>query len=107
MAGLGFALFAFLILGIVGLVGRDKSEVPLIFVQYLGLLVAGFIGGRFSEGSGVLQGSIAAIMLFFVSVLISIAISTVRPSAGAILLLGVTATIVGSAGGALAEAKRR
>ncbi len=106
MAGLGFALVAFLLLGIAGLISADGANVGLVFVQFLALLVAGFIAGRLSHGVAVLDGGLAGLSTFFVSVALSVT-GGASLGLGATLLLGIVAAVLGSAGGVLAEHRTR
>jgi hypothetical protein len=103
MAGLGGGLLAFMVLGIFGVVGSGRSVVPLIFVQYLALLGAGYVGGRFDRSAPLRTGARAALLLLFVTASIGMAISAARPSVGELAFFAVVALILGYAGGGLAE----
>jgi hypothetical protein len=100
MAGLVVALLAFIFLGISGLVAPDRGEIFLLFVQFLSLVVAGYVAGRLSDPP-VIHGGLAALLSAFVSGLISVT-STDVPLAG-IIALTLVAAVLGSAGGVLAR----
>jgi putative membrane protein (TIGR04086 family) len=102
LTALAFALFAYLALGVTGLVDRDSGRAILVFLQYLSQLVAGFVAGRLTGASRVLHGSLAALLLLVITVAISVA----RDPAAALpyfVVLGLIAIVIGAAGGALAE----
>ena len=100
MAGLVVALLAFICLGISGLVSPDRGEIFLLFVQFLSLVVAGYVAGRLSD-SPAIHGGLAALLSALVSGLISVT-STDVPLAG-IITLTLVAAVLGSAGGVLAR----
>ncbi|MCP3993632.1 MAG: hypothetical protein GY722_01005 [bacterium] len=100
MAGLVVALLAFIFLGISGLVAPDRGEILLLFIQFLSLVVAGYVAGRLSDAAAV-HGGLAALLSAFVSGLISVT-STEVPLAG-IITLTLVAAALGSAGGVLAR----
>ena len=104
MAGLVVALLAFILLGISGLVAPDRGEILLLFIQFLSLVVAGYVAGRLVDSAEV-NGGLAALLSAFVSGLISIT-STEVPFAG-IITLTLVAAILGSAGGVLARWQRK
>ncbi len=103
MAGLVVALLAFIFLGISGLIAPGRGEIFLLFIQFLGLVVAGYVAGRLSDAAAI-HGGLAALLSAFVSGLISIT-STQVPLIG-ILTLTLTAAVLGSAGGVLARWQR-
>jgi hypothetical protein len=103
MAGLGGGLLAFMVLGILGVVGSGRSVVPLIFVQYLALLAAGYVGGRFDHAAPLRTGARSALLLLFVTASIGMSINTSRPSIAELGFFAVVALILGYAGGGLAE----
>jgi hypothetical protein len=103
MAGLVIALFSFIVLGVTGLVARGRGEVFLLFLQFLALVVAGYVAGRLSD-SPVVHGGLAGLLAALVSGLISL--STTRVPLAAILTLTVVAAVLGSAGGVLARWQR-
>lgn len=100
MAGLVVALLAFIFLGISGLVSPDRGEIFLLFVQFLSLVVAGYVAGRLSDAPAI-HGGLAALLSAFVSGLVSVT-STDVPLAG-IITLTLVAAVLGSAGGVLAR----
>ena len=102
MVGLGGGLVAFLVLGLIGIVGPEKSPLPLIFLQFLTLFAAGYVAGRFSVASAPLHGGWAALLLFLIVGAISVAAAPGEIGIPELILLGVVATVLGTAGGALA-----
>ena len=100
MAGLVFALLAFIILGISGLVAPNRGEIFLLFLQFLALVIAGYAAGRLSD-SPELHGGLAGLLTALVSGLISLTSQQV-PLAG-IITLTLVAAVLGSAGGVMAR----
>ncbi len=100
MAGLVVALVAFILLAVSGLVAPDRGEILLLFIQFLALVVAGYVAGRLSDSPEV-HGGLAALLSAFVSGLISLT-STQVPLVG-IITLTLVAAVLGSAGGVLAR----
>ncbi len=100
MAGLVVALVAFILLAVSGLVAPDRGEILLLFIQFLALVVAGYVAGRLSDSPEV-HGGLAALLSAFVSGLISLT-STQVPLVG-IITLTLVAAVLGSAGGILAR----
>ncbi|MEA2001277.1 MAG: hypothetical protein U9N84_05245 [Actinomycetota bacterium] len=103
MAGLVVALFSFIVLGVTGLVARGRGDVFLLFLQFLALIVAGYVAGRLSESAEV-HGGLAGLLAALVSGLISL--STNRVPLAGIITLTVIAAVLGSAGGLLARWQR-
>ncbi len=103
MSGLGTAMLAFLILGIAGIVDSPSDAVPLIFLQFLGLLTAGFVAGRIAGRDRVLHGGFAGIALFGAATAITLAASPDSASPLVLAFTAVLAAVLGSAGGALAQ----
>ena len=100
MAGLVFGLIAFIILGVSGLVTRSRGEIFLLFLQFLSLVVAGYVAGRLSPNAEI-QGGLAGLLTALVSGIISLASTQVPLTA--IVTLTVVAAVLGSAGGVLAR----
>jgi hypothetical protein len=103
MAGLVVALLAFIFLGISGAVAPGRGEILLLFVQFLSLVVAGYVAGRLSDATEI-HGGLAGLLSAFVSGLISISSSGV--SLPGIISLTFVAVALGSAGGVLARWQR-
>ena len=103
MAGLVVALLAYILLGVSGIVSPGRGEILLLFVQFLALVVAGYVAGRLSVTPEI-HGGLAALLSAFVSGLISIT-STQVPLVG-IITLTLVAAVLGSAGGVLARWQR-
>jgi hypothetical protein len=100
MAGLVVALLAFILLGVTGLIGPGSGDLILLFIQFLSLVAAGYVGGRLSAAPE-LHGGLAALLAALVTGLISISSS----DAGlvGIATLTVVSVVLGSAGGVLAR----
>jgi hypothetical protein len=103
MAGLVVALLAFIFLVVSGLVAPDRGEIIFLFLQFLSLVVAGYVAGRLSDSAEV-HGGLAALLSAFLSGLISLT-STQVPLAG-IITLTLVAAVLGTAGGVLARWQR-
>lgn len=103
MAGLVVALLAFIFLVVSGLVAPDRGEIIFLFLQFLSLVVAGYVAGRLSDSAEV-HGGLAALLSAFVSGLISLT-STQVPLAG-LITLTLVAAVLGTAGGVLARWQR-
>lgn len=97
LTGLAGALLVFVVLGIAGLGNDLRGQSILIFLTYAAFMVAGLVAGRFSHRGHVLNGGLAALLLFALQVVVSGA-DTVT-----ILLGAVVAIVIGSAGGALGQ----
>ncbi len=106
MTGLGLALAAFLVLAAAGVADSRAGETLLIFVQFLGLFAAGYVAGRFSRHTPVLDSGLSGLLAAFISLTISVA-GGASLGFGTILLLSAVAAILGSAGGVLALRRRR
>jgi hypothetical protein len=102
MAALGGAMVLFLVLGIVGVI-RHANSVPILFLQFLTLVAAGYVAGRLAGGDRVVHGSLAAVAVFGLTSLIGLAIAGGGTSLLVLVFSGVVAAVLGSAGGALAE----
>ena len=102
MAGLAAGLGSFIVLGLVGL----TQVVVLIFLQFLTLVVAGYVAGRFSLQAATVHGSLAGLLTFLVVGAVSIAGTSQGPSPVELAILGVVAAVLGAAGGALADRRR-
>jgi hypothetical protein len=101
MAGLGMALGVFLVLGAIGVVDGAGEQAILIFVQFGALFAAGYVAGRLGTAP-VLDGGLAGMLVYVITVAISVA-GGASLGVGALLFLGVTAAVLGSAGGILAQ----
>ncbi|RPI23019.1 MAG: hypothetical protein EHM57_04560 [Actinobacteria bacterium] len=102
MAGLGAGLALFIVFGIVGL----TQTVVLVSLQFLTLVVAGYVAGRFAHGPATIDGSLAGLLAFLVIGAVAIAGSSNGPSPLEIAVLGVVAAVLGAAGGVLADRRR-
>jgi hypothetical protein len=100
VTGLAGALLAFLVLGFAGLENDLRGQSVLIFLLYAAFLVAGYIAGRSAPDRHVLHGGVSAMVLFAVQVILAGA------DAVAIVVGGITAVVIGSAGGALGQFSR-
>ncbi len=102
MSGLGLALFVFLVLAATGAIDGGQQQAILVFVQFLALFAAGYVAGRISTATAPLDGGLAGLLVYVVTVAISVAGGS-SVAIGPLVLLGVTAAILGSAGGVLAQ----
>ena len=103
MAGLVVALLAFIFLGISGIVAPGRGEILLLFLQFLSLVVAGYVAGRLSD-SAALHGGLAGLLSAFVSGLIAVSSSNV--SISGLVTLTLVAAVLGSARNVLARWQR-
>lgn len=97
ITGFAGALLVFLVLGIAGLENDLRGQSILIFLLYAAFMVAGYVAGRFARENQILHGGVAAMTLFALQVVVSGA------DVLAVVFGGVTAAIIGSAGGALGQ----
>ena len=103
MAGTVVALLSFIFLGVAGLVSPNRGEIFLLFLEFLALVVAGYVAGRLAD-TQVIHGGLAGLLTALVTGLISLS-STQVPLAG-IITLTLVAAVLGSAGGILARWQR-
>lgn len=104
MAGLVVALLSFIVLGISGIVTADRGEIFLLFLQFLALVIAGYVAGRLSD-TAELHGGLAGLLAALVTGLISISSQRDVPIAG-LITIAVAAAVLGTAGGVLARWQR-
>jgi hypothetical protein len=104
MAGTVVALLSFIFLGIAGLVSPERGEVFLLFLEFLALVIAGYVAGRLSDAPE-LHGGLAGLLTALLTGLISI-ISAPVPVLG-LVTLTIVAAALGSAGGVLARWQRQ
>ncbi len=105
MTGLAGAMLLFLVMGISGIVNSPSDLIPLLFLEFLGLVGAGFVAGRLAGRDRVLHGGYAGMLLFSVTTVITLAAA---PDSASLLVIAFTAFIamvLGSAGGALAQTR--
>lgn len=103
MSGLAGALLIFLVLGLAGVVESPADAVPLLFLQFLALLGAGYVAGRLAGTHHVLNGGYSGLLLFVVATGITLAADPDSASLLVIAFTGALALVLGSAGGALAR----
>jgi hypothetical protein len=106
MAGLGAGLAAFLVLGIVGILGPDTGAVPLIFIEFLSLVLAGYVGGRFAPVAPLAHGGLSGLLLFLAIGAIAIAAAR-SPSLFELGFFGIVAAVLGTSGAAIAGRRDR
>ena len=107
MAGLGITAAIALGLFLVGIrPSADASGVVYIFGSFFGQLAAGYVGGRFAAPTEAYHGSLAGLLLFALTAVLTLASGGVLGLA-ALLFGGVVALVLGSAGGVLAGQQRR
>jgi putative membrane protein (TIGR04086 family) len=104
MTGLATALLLFLVMGVTGIVDSPSDAVPLLFLQFLGLVLAGFVSGRLSGRDQALHGGYAGLLLFLVATMITLAADPDSASLLVIAFTGALSLVLGSAGGTLARA---
>ena len=104
LTGLVASFAAFLILGIAGAVSTDQTG-PLLVVVYASQLLAGFVAGRFAMKDGALHGGLAGLGLFAVAAALAVAGGT-DPAIATMFFSLVIASVIGSAGGLLADWRR-
>jgi hypothetical protein len=80
--------------------------VILIVLEFAALVIAGYIAGRFAPSGAAVHGGLAGMAVFFIAAVISVA-SAPGTNLVELLVLGLVAAVLGSAGGALAERRRR
>ncbi len=102
MTGLAGALLLLLVMGITGVVDSRDDAIALIFLQFLGLVIAGYVAGRFAGRDHALHGGYAGIVLFAVATAITLAADPGSASLLVITFSGVLALVLGTAGGVLA-----
>lgn len=100
MAGLVVALLSFIFLGISGVISPDRGEIILLFLEFLALVVAGYVAGRLAD-SPELHGGLAGLLAALITGLISLTSTSVPFTA--LITLTVVAAALGSAGGVLAR----
>lgn len=100
MAGTVVALLSFIFLGIAGFVSPERGEIFLLFLEFLALVVAGYVAGRLSD-SAELHGGLAGLLTALLTGLISL-VSAQVPLVG-LITLTIVAAALGSAGGVLAR----
>lgn len=105
MTGLAGAMLLFLVMGISGVIDSPSDAIPLLFLEFLGLVGAGFVAGRLADRDRVRHGGYAGTLLFAVATVITLAAD---PDSASLLVIAFTAfvaMVLGSAGGALAQAR--
>lgn len=78
----------------------------LVILEFAALVVAGYIAGRFAPSGAAAHGGLAGLAVFFVAAAISVA-SSPGTNVLELLVLALVAAVLGSAGGAIAERRRR
>ena len=105
MAGLAGAMLLFLLMGITGVVDSPSDAIPLLFLEFLALVGAGYTAGRLAGRDRVLHGGYAGLLLFVVATGITLAAD---PDSASLLVIAFTAflaLVLGSVGGALARVR--
>ncbi len=106
-AGLGLTAVGALLLFAAGLrPDRSAEGAAFIFVQFLGQLAAGVVGGRLGHPLALYHGSQAALLLFAVSMAVTLAAGG-DPGVPTIVFSAVVAVVIGGAGGVLGGMRRR
>lgn len=107
MTGLGAALMAFLILGVTGILDSTNAAIPVVFLQFLSQLLAGYVAARFAGRDAVIHGSFAALLLYLVGSTITLAAAPDAVGRVTLALFAVVAAVVGAAGGLLGDQRNR
>lgn len=97
-------MLLFLVLGISGIIDSPDDAVPLLFLQFLSLVAAGYVSGRIARRDPVLHGGFAGLAVFVVTTAITLATDPGSTNLPVIAFTGLIAATLGSAGGALARA---
>ncbi len=106
-AGLGITAALALALFVAGLrPDGTGASAAFIFAQFSGQVAAGYVGGRFGRPLEAYHGSQAALLLFAVTTALTM-IAGGAPGPLTILLSGIVALVLGSAGGVLAASIHR
>ncbi len=100
-------MLVFLLLGIAGAVSSPTDVVPLLFLQLLGLIGAGYVAGRLAGRDPILHGGLSGLVLFVITTAITVAADPTTPHLAVIAFTGLLAVVLGSVGGALATATHR
>ena len=79
------------------------GQAVLIFVGLIAQFLAGYVAGRFAGRDQAVHGGFAALLLFLSISIISIAAGS-EPAVATLAIGGITALVMGSAGGVLASA---
>ncbi|HHC07607.1 MAG TPA: hypothetical protein ENK55_02675 [Actinobacteria bacterium] len=101
MTGIGSALAVFALLGLVGVAGPKSHPILLVVLQFLALVLGGYVAGRFARRVPAVEGGLAGLLMFFGIGAIGIA-ATGGPGAVEVVAGAVVSMVLGSAGGALA-----
>jgi hypothetical protein len=106
VAGLGAGLVLAVPLLAMGVADTETAvgQIVLILIVFAGQVAAGYIAARFAGRGHPLNGSLAALALFAVTASISIA-SGADPGAAALVINGIVAIVLGTAGGVLVQAR--
>ena len=102
MAGTGLGLAGYLVLLAFGL--PRSGTAGLVFVQFLGLFLGGYVAGRLGGVRPVLDGGLAALVVYGVAMLLTIA-GGASPGVVPLVSLGIVSAVLGSAGGVLAQGR--
>lgn len=97
-------MIVFLGLGITGVVKSADDAVPLLFLEFLGIVAAGYVAARLAARDHVLHGGLAGLALFVIATGIALAADPASINILVIAFTGLVASVLGSAGGALARA---
>ena len=107
LSGLAGGAVASVPLVVLGVADTDSAggQAVLILVGLAAQLLAGFVAGRLAGRAEPINGGMAALSLFLVVALISLAAGADPPLA-TLAFSGAVALVLGSAGGVLAAARR-
>ena len=102
LAGLGVTAVVAVVMFAFGVrPDAHSGGIAFIFIQFVGLFVAGIVAGRFSHPTEFQAGSLAALGLFLVTSVLTM-VTGGEPAVATIVFGAVVAFILGAAGGVLA-----
>jgi hypothetical protein len=104
--GAATGIFSSLVVNIaIGLLMTPLAAISIL-IHLAATVAAGYIAGRFApEGTAPLNGGLAGLLIFFFVGVVSLLASS-GPNPLELVMLGVVAAVLGSAGGVLADRRR-
>lgn len=89
--------------GVLG-IAFDSPALSII-IHLVATVGAGYLAGRFAHTGAAVNGGMAGLLIFFFVGVVSI-LSGTAPNPFELVMLGLVAAVLGSAGGALADRRR-
>jgi hypothetical protein len=104
--GAASGIFASLVANLaVGIVTEQPPALRII-IHLSATVAAGYVAGRFApHGAAAVNGGLAGLLIFFFVGAVSL-LAASGPNAFELVMLGVVAAVLGSAGGVLADRRR-